>query len=174
MYKLSNNYRKFVDYSTMENPVIDAVECVLLLDDTTTQNLNTVLPAESEIRTIKNEALEYLIAYAVFILKDDVITEEELFDFTALKRVFRIDEGDFIKFKSVEVLEILKQQFLRMYSDHIIDRKEAIANVKLQIMFDLSFDEYEKLKQDEVIAALIQGADPGDLDISKLPKGFRL
>ena len=41
-------------------------------------------------------------------------------------------------------------------------------------MFDLSFDEYEKLKQDEVIAALIQGADPGDLDISKLPKGFRL
>ena len=122
MYKLSNNYRKFVDYSTMENPVIDAVECVLLLDDTTTQNLNTVLPAESEIRTIKNEALEYLIAYAVFILKDDVITEEELFDFTALKRVFRIDEGDFIKFKSVEVLEILKQQFLRMYSDHIIDR----------------------------------------------------
>ena len=142
MYKLSNNYRKFVDYSTMENPVIDAVECVLLLDDTTTQNLNTVLPAESEIRTIKNEALEYLIAYAVFILKDDVITEEELFDFTALKRVFRIDEGDFIKFKSVEVLEILKQQFLRMYSDHIIDRKEAIKRSLLLEIFNINFNTF--------------------------------
>lgn len=95
-----------------------------------------------------------------------------MYDFTALKRVFRIEEGDFMKFKSHEVLDVLKRQFLRMYSDNFIDKKEAITNVKLQIMFDLSFDEFENLKEDEVINSLIHGADPRNLDISKLPKGF--
>lgn len=172
MYKLSNNYKQFVDYGNVINPIINEIECILVLDDSKSQDLNKVLPAESDIREIKMEALDYLISYANFVLKDNVISEEELYDFTALKRVFRIEEGDFMKFKSLEVLDVLKQQFLRMYSDNFIDKKEAITNVKLQIMFDLSFDEFEKLKQDEVISALIEGADPRNLDISKLPKGF--
>lgn len=61
-----------------------------------------------------------------------------------------------------------------MYSDNFIDAKEAITKVNLQIMFDLSYDEFESLKEDEVITALINGANPKDLDISTLPKGFRI
>lgn len=117
--------------------------------------------------------MDYLISYAYFVLSDDYISEEELNDFTALKRIFRVKAGDFIKVKQFEVIEILKQQFIRMYSDNFIDQRETFTKVNLQFMFDLSYDEFEKLKEDEVIISLINGANPLDLDISSLPKGFK-
>ncbi|WP_286432114.1 hypothetical protein [Myroides marinus] len=61
-----------------------------------------------------------------------------------------------------------------MYSDKFIDNQEAITQVNLQIMFDLSYDKFEDFKKEEVILALINGADPRNLDISTLPKGFVL
>jgi len=36
----------------------------------------------------------------------------------------------------------------------------------------LSYDEFEEIKKDEVINSLINGANPKDLDISKIPDGF--
>lgn len=169
MYQLSTNYRNFVDHSSFSNPVINQVECVLLLDDSQSQDLNKVLPGPKQVQSMKDQVLNYLIAYARFVLQDQVISEAELYDFTALKRIFRIQQGDFMTFKHSEVQALLRQQFFNMYVDKKIDSKEAITSVKLQIMFDLSFDQFEALKQDQVISALMQGADPKDLDISKLP-----
>lgn len=41
-------------------------------------------------------------------------------------------------------------------------------------MFDLSYDQFEEMKQDEVIQALLHGANPAHLAITKLPVGFRI
>lgn len=68
----------------------------------------------------------------------------------------------------------MKLQLLRIYSDNYVDNKVAITNVNLQFMFGLSYDDFEKMKEDEVIVALLQGANPKDLDISKIPDGFQL
>ena len=76
MYKLSNNYKQFVDYGNVINPIINEIECILVLDDSKSQDLNKVLPAERDIREIKTEALDYLISYANFVLKDNIISEK--------------------------------------------------------------------------------------------------
>ncbi|HYK76796.1 MAG TPA: hypothetical protein VEV16_07455 [Daejeonella sp.] len=126
------------------------------------------------IQDIKIDLLDLLVEYASFILRDNYISASELYDFSALKRIFRIKEGDFMQFKPLEAKEILKQQFIRLYSDHRIDEQEALEKVNLQSLFDLSYDEFEMLMQDEIILSLINGADPKDLDISTLPKGFKI
>lgn len=173
MYALSENYQKFVEVRPSNNVVIRNLELILLDKNATTYDLNKLSAENNQFRHLRNEVLDYLISYAYFVLSDDYISEEELNDFTALKRIFRVKAGDFIKVKQFEVIEILKQQFIRMYSDNFIDQREAFTKVNLQFMFDLSYDEFEKLKEDEVIISLINGANPLDLDISSLPKGFK-
>ncbi len=171
MYKLSANYSKFVRTFDTKDDVIKEIEKIITDKHSTIGDIRSFTPE----RTVdKNQSLDYLIAYADFILEDHFISGEELNDFETLKRIFRIKEGDFIRLKSFQVKEILKKQFIRMYSDDNIDKKEAIEKVNLQLIFDLSFDEFEKLKEDEIIASLRRGANPKDLDISKLPPNFRL
>lgn len=172
MYALSENYKKFVKDNSSRNEIILSVENILLDKEATIQDLNQIAIQNNLFKNSQNEVLEYLISYAYFVLSDHYISEEELYDFTALKRIFRVKAGNFMRHKRFEVVEILKQQFIRMYSDDFIDQKEAFTKTNLQFMFDLSHDEFEKLKEDEVIVSLINGAHPKDLDISILPKGF--
>ncbi|UVD79121.1 hypothetical protein NWE55_13465 [Myroides albus] len=175
MYNLSDHFKEFALTYKYNNKALQEIVTILISKDTSIAKLKTYLFENNIIiEQIKQEALDFLVLYAYYTLKDDCITEAELNDFIALKRILSIKENDFIAYKEFQVKEILKQQFLRMYSDKFIDSNEAITQVNLQIMFGLSYDEFEELKQDEVINALLQGANPKDLDISSLPKGFVL
>lgn len=173
MYTLSENYKKFIEDNPSQNKSIYGVEKILSNKEATNSDLINFAVQNDQFKNMKVDVLDYLISYVYYILSDHYISEEELYDFTALKRIFRVKPGDFMSHKRFEVVEILKQQFIRMYSDDFIDQKEAFTKTNLQFMFDLSHDEFEKLKEDEVIISLINGANPKDLDISSLPKGFK-
>ncbi|MCJ0742699.1 hypothetical protein [Pedobacter montanisoli] len=178
MYKLSASFIEFSNDETFISSCKDYIKRIgkaLTKPETELDDIESIL-LEYGIRNIsdaKLDTLQYLISYANFILEDDSISENELYDFTVLKRIFRINEGDFIKYHFFEVREILKKQFLRIYEDDFVDKGERLESVNLQSFFDLSYDEFEGFKKEYVIASLINGADPKDLDISKLPKGFQ-
>ncbi|MDM1398196.1 hypothetical protein HX049_13570 [Myroides odoratimimus] len=175
MYVLSKNFKEFIQSQKSENNSVNEIISIVVSKDATIDKLKKYLAEhDGVLERIRNSALDYLLLYAYDTLKDDCITVEELNDFIALKKIFSIKQGDFIRYKEFEIQEILKQQFIRMYSDKFIDNKEAITQVNLQIMFDLSYDKFEEFKKEEVILALINGADPKNLDISTLPKGFIL
>lgn len=126
-----------------------------------------------DLEQIKSESVQFLLAYAEFILTDGYLSEPEFKDFQTLKKVFRIDEGDFYDSHQSTIQEILKKQFIRLYSDFKIDPKEEIEMVNLQALFDLSYDQFEAMKEDQIIQALENGAHPKDLDIASLPEEFR-
>lgn len=175
MYVLSKNFKEFIQSQKSENNSVNEIISIVVSKDATIDKLKKYLVEhDGVLERIRNSALDYLLLYAYDTLKDDCITVEELNDFIALKKIFSIKQGDFIRYKEFEIQEILKQQFIRMYSDKFIDNKEAITQVNLQIMFDLSYDKFEEFKKEEVISALIGGADSRNLDISTLPKGFIL
>lgn len=175
MYKFASAFADFIETqkSKLNNEIfseiLDSIKHEFNYND-----FNNYLK-EKEIYSIeqfKNEALNLLIAYSYYILEDSVISETEIRDFTFLKRIFRIREGDFIQNKNFEIKEILKMEFIRIYSDHFVDEQEQLLKINLQSLFDLSYDEFEEIKKDEVINSLINGANPKDLDISKIPDGF--
>ncbi|KFC22476.1 hypothetical protein [Chryseobacterium sp. FH1] len=177
MYKFSNSFTEFTQKEINENSKEYFIEILSLLNDKFDLNhFNPILKKFKieRVEDIKLDSLDLLISYANFILKDNIISEIEIQDFSILKRIFRIKEGDFKKFKNFEINEILKKEFMRIYSDNYVNDKEQLINLNLQSLFDLSYDEFENIKKDEVILSLIQGANPTDLDISKIPKGFIL
>lgn len=68
--------------------------------------------------------------------------------------IIHIREGEFLRYRGLDVREILRKEFLRIYSYAFVDRKEELEKVNLQ--------------------ALLDGAHPQDLDIAVLPKGFKM
>ena len=177
MYTFSPSFSRFLVQIEADNDSKKYICDILkLLDDKFELHFfNSILKRYSiqKIEDIKFESLDLLIAYTDFILKDNIISEAEIQNFSILKRVFRIKEGDFIKFKRFEVNEIVKKEFMRIYSDNLIDGNEQLLNLNLQSLFDLSYDEFEHIKKDEVIFSMRQGADPKDLDIAKIPVEFK-
>jgi len=95
------------------------------------------------VSDIKIETLQVVIDYANECLRDDILTEVEMRNIQLLKLFLKIKEGDFMRYgKGQDITEILAWQLRKMYSDGIIDKKEALAMNDLQCLFGLSYDQF--------------------------------
>jgi len=121
-----------------------------------------------DIQKIKTELLDVLIAYANFVLEDDLITNDEKSNFEFLKLYFEIKEGDFYIHKKNEIKVIINRQLERIYQDNLITQNESESNTILQDMFDLDYDQLDKMKEDFVLKSIEQGAEIIDLDTANV------
>ena len=177
MYTFSKYFSEFVETFILDNNSEYLNEILKSIQNNFEYDSFELILKQKGIRNIEDiklESLDLLISYANFILKDDIISGVEIQDFTFLKRIFKIREGDFVKNKNFAINEVLKKEFIRIYSDNHISEKETLLQLNLQSLFDLSYDEFEHLKKDEIINSLLQGANPRDLDITKIPKGLNI
>lgn len=130
------------------------------------ENIQNILRKHSirKVEKIKPELLGVLIAYANFVLEDNVITDNEKQNFEFLKMYFVIREGDFYKYKLLETKSIINKQLERLYADNLITQTETESNDLLQEMFDLHYDQFDKMKENLVIKSIEQGAEISNLD----------
>lgn len=177
MYKLSPHFVAFSQLPPVRQEYSDAVKSIIALlvnGWNAPTDLKQILEVNhiGVVENLKMEALDMLVAYAWYILEDHHINEVEYADFIALKRVFKVKEGDFFKFRQSELQDILRVQFYKIYSDDRVDTIEALTKVNLQSLFDLSYEQFERFKQDNVIFSLLKGADPLQLDIANVSKDW--
>jgi hypothetical protein len=130
-----------------------------------TTGVNEVLKKYNISKTseIKEELLDLILSYIKLVLKDNVLTSEEENNVRLLKLLFSIEEGDFLKYHSTQIAEILKIELLMLYRDKFIDDKEALKKGSLQRLFDLSYDQFLTFVNIEDIKALETGANYDDL-----------
>lgn len=154
------SYRK--DFSPYLREIILRIE----KEEMNSQSLKEILDNHriSDIKDVKEETLNVLLSYIDLILVDGLITEKELANLKALKRLFKIREGDFYSLKRKEVRKMLNKQFEKILDDNIVNKEEAILKVGLQELFDLGYDQFSELSMEEVKKALDRGANLDDLD----------
>ena len=122
------------------------------------------------IRDIKEELLDLLTIYINLILNDHIISHNEKHNVELLKKYFKIREGDFYSYRYQEVEDVLHRQFERIYLNNKVSPEEAIHSVELQDLFNLSYDQFEEFKEQEIRRAINQGANISMLDTSRFPK----
>lgn len=129
---------------------------------------------KEHIEDLKLECLDLLILYINLILNDHVISDKEFKNVKQLKLLFRIREGDFFNLRYEESKEIIYKQLERIYrDDNRISDEEALHQVNLQGLFDLSYDQFLEIKEREVRIALEKGADIEELDTVRYPLKIR-
>lgn len=169
-------------YLTFENilsgedfnePIADIVE-LICNRELTRENLKKALSEHQidRVESIKDDLLDLVLVYIDYVLKDYIITDNEKRNVEFLKKYFKIKEGDFYNRKYYEVEQVLHRQFEKLYFDNNISPQEAEYNFNLQDMFDLSCDQFDRFKGDEICRALDRGASILNLDVSAYPKGY--
>ncbi len=169
LHKAFGTILSIENFSDYINEIVELIH----MNEFDRPNLDRIFKEHSikQIEDIKEELLDLLLVYINLILNDNVITENEAGNVKILKRVFKIREGDFYNYRYEEVEEVLNRQFERIYSDNQIDTEEALLKVGLQELFNLSYDQFLDLVNEEVKAALYRGGNLSDLDtVFKLPE----
>lgn len=170
--KLHKAFGTIFTIENFSNYINEIVELIYSNDFDRT-NLNEVLRKYNikRIENIKEELLDLLLLYVNLILNDNIIDENEAGNVKLLKRVFKIREGDFYSYRYYEIEEVLNRQFERIYSDNQVSKEEALFKVGLQELFDLGYDQFLNLVNEEVKVVLYRGGDLNDLDtVFKLPE----
>lgn len=164
-------FRTVLSIDSFSNYIIDIAELIYKeqLDKTSLEKILKEYKIKN-LRDIKEELLDLLIVYINIILKDRIITPDEKRSIDILKIYFKIKEGDFKRLRLDAVEDTLSRQFQILYEDNKIDSEEELYNVGLQDLFDLSYDQFDKIKEKEVRKALEHGASITDLDTAKYPK----
>ncbi len=172
--ELANTFEEILS-SEMFSPYIYEIAELIAHQSISRNNINAVLQKHglTNLREIKGELLDLVITYMNRILSDHVLTENEQNNVKLLKLYFNISEGDFYRLKKVEIGNILSKEFWRLYEDNKISTIEAIYNVGLQELFDLSYDQFDSYKASVVRYALARGANITDLDTAQFPKYYR-
>jgi hypothetical protein len=173
--ELKEAFEIIISIDSFSDYIVDLAELVYTgnLDKL---NIEKVLKEHNieNIKDIKEEILDLLIVYINLILKDHIITDIEKKNIETLKIYLKIKEGDFFKYRPDAIEDCLNRQFELLYGDNKIESNEALYNVGLQDLFDLSYDQFDTYKEKEVRNALERGASIADLDTAKYPKVFLL
>jgi hypothetical protein len=172
--EFSDAFHAIIQKETFKDYVYDIAK-LICNNDLNRENLDSILN-KYQIRNIcdiKMDLMDLLLSYINAVLDDDIITEKENHNIEMLKLYFRIKEGDFYKYRYDEIKQLCKKQFVRLYQDNDISLSESVFGVEMQSIFDLSYQQMDEFKQDEIIRALSEGANIVNLDTDKFPKDFK-
>lgn len=98
----------------------------------------------------KNASAAFLVMAVRNAVEDHALSEREVHELRHVARALRIEEGDLLKHRQNEVVELLCQELERLLEDRAIDPSEAVHKVKLQEVLGLSYDEFLALTAPEV------------------------
>jgi hypothetical protein len=165
---LHKAFETFAQSENIKEP-IRKIALLMVNDELTRENIQKNLAEYGyTLQDIKNDLLDILISYTNIVLEDNIITENEKRNFAFLKLYFKIKESDFYKYKLYEIKTILHRQFEKLYFDNNISEEEALHSVNLQDMFDLSYNQFDEMKEEEIKRALENGANILNLDTANI------
>ena len=108
------------------------------------QELEQILSSHglSQNGAVRQQIIDLVLQFVDESLQDSGLTESLVVEIRTLKAFLEIREGEFFKYRPVEVSEILTNQLNRILGDFVIDRSEDLYQVELQAAFDLGYDQY--------------------------------
>lgn len=116
-------------------------------------------------RQVIPELVDLVLYYIRSSLVDQDFSASEVATVRNLKRLFRIEEGDFLQHAEEEVAELLASELSRSLENRQIDDQDAVQAERLQEAFGLGYDQFLELTRplyDEVVEHLWwEGSEKG-------------
>lgn len=128
-------------------------------------------------RQVIPELLDLILYYIRTCLVDQDFSVSELSTVRNLKRLFRIEEGDFLEHAEDEIAELLASELSRSLEDRRVDDTEAVQAERLQEAFDLGYDQFLELTRplfDEVVERLWWEASEAGWRVDELERRVSL
>jgi hypothetical protein len=86
--------------------------------------------------------LDLLLSFVGRVIDSGIFGPDGQKAFTLLKKIFDVQEGEFVRYRPVELATLLGSQLDTILEDSVIDPSEDVYQVALQDAFDLGYDQY--------------------------------
>jgi hypothetical protein len=103
---------------------------------------------------LRAHLVDLVLYYVRIALSDHSLSDDEIATSRLLKRLVRLEEGDFWMLRRDAVRELVQIEMARILRDGVIDKAEELHQVDLQSLFDLSYDQYLSLSTEAVADAV--------------------
>lgn len=95
-------------------------------------------------------AASFIIHYVEFMLDDHRISESEMANILALKRMFSLEEEDLLTLQRNAIEDLLRVEMEKVLADERVDDAEAMHQSNLQRALGLGYDDYLQLTRASV------------------------
>ncbi|NZA26556.1 hypothetical protein H0E84_09170 [Luteimonas sp. SJ-92] len=106
-------------------------------------------PAASD-RGVRWHAAGFVVHYVALALDDHRVSEREMGNILALKRIYRLDEGDLLALQRQAIADLLRLETAKLLADERVDDLELMHQADLQRALGLGYDEYLRLTRDSI------------------------
>ena len=117
------------------------------------------------VSVAKVDFLYLIVEYIRRSLEDNILTQTEKTGIQLLKKLFKIQHGDFYYHNKEQIEQIITYQLSKIYNDNVVSKEEALLKVDLQEVFDLSFDQINEYSKKYAAILIREGVDPVSLDV---------
>ncbi len=140
--------------STMPTRNVQTISAWLASGDLTREGFDALTVTLDTSPNHLGDLLDIILSFVRSCSEDLELTQHELDCVRTLKRLFRITEGDFLRFRGPEVHEAVSAQLEYVLVDGYIERAEDLHLVGLQQLFDLGFDDFTRIAHPDVLELL--------------------
>ena len=109
-------------------------------------------------RGYEGELVDAVLNIIEEALRDHHLTADERIEIRVIRHQLGLSEGALLLHRRERIADLLIREMKRLLADKKVDAAEALYQVDLQEIFDLSYDEYcamTKSAADEIISALV-------------------
>lgn len=107
-------------------------------------------------------AADFIVHYMAYALDDHLISEHEVNNILALKRIYGLDEGDLLALQRDGIADLLRMEMSKILADERVSDSEAAHQVNLQRVLGLGYDEYLRLTREsvrQIVDQMLDGAE---------------
>ncbi|HEU4797418.1 MAG TPA: hypothetical protein VFT63_00740 [bacterium] len=120
------------------------------LDRLEVQGFALIRDLEASIYEVRWNAADFVLHYVARALDDHRISEREMGNILALKRIYALDEGDLLALQRDAIAELLRVEMAMILADEDVNELEVMHQADLQRALGLGYDEYLQLTRESI------------------------
>lgn len=129
------------------------------LDSLDAQGFSLIRDPMASIHEVRWNAADFIIHYIELALDDHRISEREMGNILALKRIYALDEGDLLALQRHAVADLLRLEMAKILADEQVNDLEVMHQADLQRALGLGYDEYLQLTRESIRPVVDQMLD---------------
>lgn len=136
----------FQHYLETENPngYLKKISELMISENLSRNTFDSMLEDEglTGAPNLKESLLDLILYYAERCIQDHELSDEEQQNIWILCTIFRVEDGDFVKFRERAVQNIITTQISWILKDRFVSNSEELLQSNIQRAFGLGYDQY--------------------------------
>jgi len=143
------------DVGPVATPAIRLIQSWLVSGPLTQEGFDDVEASLGHLgpEELKGLLLDLVMDFAVARSDDLVLDDHEMECLDTLNRLFRVEEGDFLRYRPHRLHDVIGTQIDLIIHDYTVDRVEDLHLANLQRVFGLGFDQLASIAHPDIVDA---------------------